>query len=94
MGQRFGVDSDRAQQVGERLAAIGRAIESIPPAPRLTVPIGTGVIERALSELDTSVATARQNLAKSVAGTGNAFAALVKSVADIDQRKAQEARTI
>ena len=94
MGQRFGIDSAGAQQVGERLASIARAIESIPPAPRLTVPIGTGVIEGALSELESSVATGRRNLAGSVAGTGSAFAALVTSVADIDQRKAKEAGTI
>jgi hypothetical protein len=60
----------------------------------MTVPIGTGVIESALSELDRSVATARQNLALSVAGTGSGFAALAQSTADIDQLKAQEARTI
>jgi hypothetical protein len=94
MGQTFVLDSDGAQQVGERLTSIGQAIESIPPGPSLRVAIGTGVVEGALSELERGVATARQNLAGSVAKTASGFAAVVKGAADIDQRKAQEAGTI
>lgn len=94
MAKGFRLDTDKAQQVGTRLASIARTIEGLPPGPQPRGPLGTGVLERAWSDFERGIATAKQNLARSVKGSGDAFAALVSGVNNADQQKAQEAGSI
>lgn len=94
MAQRFAVDTAKAQQVGDRLTSVGRAIEGLPPGPQPSGPLGSGVLERAWSEFERSFATARQNLARAVSNSAGGFATLVSGTNNADQQKAQEAKTI
>jgi hypothetical protein len=94
MAKAFVVDTGKAQQVGDRLTSIGRTIEGFPPGPQPRGPLGSGVLERAWSELERSVATARQNLARSIDDSANRFAALARGAINLDQQKAQEVETI
>jgi hypothetical protein len=94
LAESFVVDTAKAQQLGDRLTSIGQTIEGFPPGPQPSGPLGTGVIERAWSEFERGVATARQNLARAVGGSGSGFAAVASGTTNLDQQKAQEARTI
>jgi hypothetical protein len=90
----FVVDTDKAQQVGDRLTSIGRTIGGFPPGPQPRGPLGTGVLESAWSQFEQALATARQNLAKSIDDSARGFTALAKGATSLDQRKAEEVETI
>lgn len=94
MGQSFVVDIDKAQQLGETLMSIRKAIEGFPPAPQPSGPLGSGALERAWSQFENKCATARQNLAKSVGKSGQGFATLARGAIQSDQQQAQQAREI
>jgi hypothetical protein len=94
MGESFVVDIDKAQQVGEKLTSITKEIESFPPGPKPSGPLGTGSLERAWSQFESNFATARQNLAKSVSKSGQGFSTLARAATQSDQQQAQQAREI
>jgi len=94
VAERFVVDIDKAQQVGERLAAIGRTIAGFPPLPQPSGPLGTGVLERAWSDFESKYATAKQGSARDITGSARSFAALASDVINNDQQHAQQARGI
>jgi hypothetical protein len=94
LAQRFVVDTGKAQQMGERLTSVGKSIESLPPGPQPSGQLGSGALERAWSEFERSFAAARQNLARSISNSASGFTALVSGSNNIDQQKAQEAKTI
>jgi hypothetical protein len=95
MADQFVVDPDKAQQMGERLKAAGTSIDGIPPGPQPGGPLGsTGALERAWSEHERSVATARQNLARAVKESGAAFAELVAGANQLDDQLAQDTRNL
>jgi hypothetical protein len=95
LAQRFVVDTGKAQQMSDRLKSVGKSIEGFPPGPQPRGPLGkTGALERAWSEFERSFAAARQNLARSISGSASGFAAVVSGANNIDQQKAQEAKTI
>jgi hypothetical protein len=90
----FVVDTGKAQQVGDRLTSVGKAIEGLPPGPKPRGQLGSGVIERAWSEFEQSFAAARQNLVKSVNDSARGFTGLAKNATSLDQRKAEEAEKL
>lgn len=94
MGESFVVDIDKAQQVGEKLMSIGKAIEGFPPGPQPSAPLGSGALERAWSQFENTFATARQNLVKSINKSGQGFATLASRAIQSDQQQAQQAREI
>lgn len=94
MAERFVVDTGKAQQLSDRLTSAGSRIEGVPPGPQPGGPLGSGALERAWSEFERTFATARQNLARSVKNSGSGFAAVSKGTINLDQQKAQEAKTI
>jgi hypothetical protein len=91
LAERFVVDIDEARQLSERLAAIARAIGSVPPGPRPHGPLGTGVLERAWSDFERGFARARQNLVLSVRNSSSGFAAVASGTTRNDQQQAQQA---
>jgi hypothetical protein len=94
LARAFVVDTDKAQQVGDRLTSIGRTIAGFPPGPQPRGPLGTGVLESAWSQLEQSFATARQNLARSIDESARGFTGLARGAISLDQRKAEEVETI
>lgn len=94
MAKAFVVDTTKAQQVGDRLTSIGRTIAGFPPGPQPRGPLGTGVLERAWSELERSFAAARQNLTRSIDESARGFTGLAKGATSLDQRKADEVETL
>jgi hypothetical protein len=94
MAGEFVVDSDKAQQVSQRLTSVGQTIEGFPPGPQPSGPLGSGVLERAWSEFERGFAAEKQKLARSVTGTGEGFAAVASGTNRIDQQKAQEAEAL
>jgi hypothetical protein len=94
MAGKFVVDSTKAQQMGQRLTAAGQTIESIPPGPQPSGPLGSGVLERAWSEFERAFAAEKQRLARSVTGTGEGFSAVGSGTDSIDQQNAQGAKAI
>ena len=94
MAKGFVVDTDKARQVGDRLSSIGRTIESFQAGPQPRGTLGTGVLERAWGDFERSVATARQDLARSVGDSGRGFTGLAQGATALDQRKADEVESI
>jgi len=90
----FVVDTDKAKQVGQRLTSAGKTIEGFPPGPQPRGPLGSGVLESAWSQFERSLATARQNLAKSINDSAQGFTGLASGAINLDQRKAEEAETL
>jgi len=90
----FVVDTGKAQQVGDRLTSIGKTIEGFPPGPQSRGQLGSGIIERAMSEFERSFATARQNLVTSLSASAGGFTGLAKGATSLDQRNAQEAEKL
>lgn len=94
MAKAFVVDTDKAQQIGGRLTSLGRAVGSLGPGPRPRGPLGSGVLERAWTEHEQTVATARQDLVKAVDESGRGFTTLAREAIGLDQQKAEEVETI
>jgi hypothetical protein len=90
----FVVDTGKAQQMGERLTSVGSSIEGIPPGPQARGPLGSGSLQGALSEFESSFATARQNLASSIKDSAGRFTALASGAINLDQQEAQEVETL
>jgi hypothetical protein len=90
----FVVDTGKAQQVGDRLTSIGKAIEGLPPGPQARGQLGSGIIERAWTEFERAFSTARQNLVKSVNDSARGFTGLAKGATSLDQQKGQEVETL
>jgi hypothetical protein len=94
LAEGFVVDTGKARQVSDRLTSAGRSIEGLPPGPQPGGPLGSGVLARAWSEFEKSVATARQNLARSINDSASGFAALASGATDLDQQQAQEISSV
>jgi hypothetical protein len=94
LAKAFVVDTDKAQQVGDRLSSIGQTMEGFPPGPQPRGPLGTGVIEQAWSELEQSLATVRQNLVRAINQSAQGFTGLAQGAINLDLRKADEVETI
>lgn len=92
MAEGFAADADKAQQLGDRLTSIARTIEGMPPGPRPSGPLGSGVLEQAWSNFERSVATAKQNLAKSVNKSAGGFGALARGTTRNDQEQSRQAQ--
>jgi hypothetical protein len=90
----FVVDTGRARQIGDRLTSISQSIEGFQPMPQPRGPLGSGGLERAWSELERSVATAKQNLVRSIRDSAGRFTALADGAIQLDQQEAQEVETI
>jgi hypothetical protein len=94
LAKAFVVDTAKAQQVGDRLTSIGRTIGGFPPGSQPRGPLGTGVLESAWSRFEQALATARQNLTRSIDDSARGFTALAKGATSLDQRNAEEVETI
>ncbi len=94
MAKGFRVDTGKAQQVGDRLASIGKAIAAFPPGPQARGQMGSGVIEQAWSQLEQALTQARQNLVRSIDESSQGFTRLSKGALDLDQKQAQQVETI
>jgi len=90
----FVIDTGQARQMSEQLAGVARTIEGFPPGPQASGQLGSGAIEKAVSDFESKFATARQNLTKSVSTSRGGFAAAASNTTNIDQQTAQEASTL
>ena len=94
MANAFRVDTGKAQQVGDRLASIGKAIAAFPPGPQARGQMGSGVIEQAWSQFEQALNQARQNLTRSIEQSAQGFTALSKGALNLDQKQAQQVESL
>jgi hypothetical protein len=95
LGERFVLDTAKAQQMNERLTSAGSSIEGDPPGPQPGGPLGSsGALERALSEFERSFAAKQRHIAQSLKDTGGEFANLAGETINLDQQQAQEVSSI
>ena len=94
MAKAFVVDTAKAQQVGDRLAGIAKAIEALPPGPQARGRLGSGVIERAVADFEQAFTAARQQLVRSVDESARRFTGLAKGATSLDQQKGQEVEAL
>jgi hypothetical protein len=63
LAKAFVVDTNKAQQLSDRLRSAGTSIEGFGPAPPPIGPLGSGALQQAWSEVERGFATAKQNRA-------------------------------
>lgn len=89
MSERFAVDTAQAQQITERLVSAGAGIASSPEPGAIPTPLGTGMVEDALSDFRQAVTATQQALAAGIDKSATNFASLVRGAVSLDEEEAE-----